>query len=63
VIGYADDAIVAQHRPPANVIRRAGPDAIHRHRRGSDDGLRALARPTGTKLADRDCTSTNSRQD
>jgi uncharacterized membrane protein YkvA (DUF1232 family) len=51
VIGYADDAImlsiVLRH-----VIRRAGPDAIHRHWRGSDDGLRALSRLTGTDLTD-----------
>ena len=49
VIGYADDAIVLSI-VLRHVIRRAGPDAIHRHWRGTDDGLRALARLTSTPL-------------
>jgi uncharacterized membrane protein YkvA (DUF1232 family) len=51
VIGYADDAIVLSI-VLRHVIRRAGPDAIHRHWRGPDDGLRALSRLTGTQLHD-----------
>ena len=49
VIGYADDAIliavVLRH-----VVRRAGPEAIQRHWRGTEAGLRALAHLTKTPL-------------
>jgi len=50
VIGYADDAIVLSI-VLRHVIRRAGPQAIQRHWRGTDAGLSALARLCGISSA------------
>jgi uncharacterized membrane protein YkvA (DUF1232 family) len=46
VIGYADDAVIVMLVLRA-VVRRAGPDAITRLWRGTDDGLIAVRRLAG----------------
>lgn len=46
IIGYADDAILVC-AVLRSVIRRAGPEAIRRHWRGTEDGLAALWRVAG----------------
>jgi uncharacterized membrane protein YkvA (DUF1232 family) len=46
VLGYADDAIVVV-AVLRSVVRRAGPDAVHRHWPGSDEGFAALSRLAG----------------
>jgi uncharacterized membrane protein YkvA (DUF1232 family) len=46
VIGYLDDVVVVGVAL-RSVIRRAGPEALRRHWRGTDDGLVALWRVTG----------------
>jgi len=38
VLGYADDAVLVA-AVLRSVVRRAGPDAVRRHWRGSPDGL------------------------
>jgi len=43
VIGYADDAIVVT-LVLRHVVRRAGPDKLRQHWRGTDDGLLSLQR-------------------
>lgn len=43
VLGYADDAIIVA-AVLRSVVRRAGPEAIRRHWRGTDEGLAALWR-------------------
>lgn len=43
VLGYADDAIIAA-AVLRSVVRRAGPEAVRRHWRGTDEGLEALWR-------------------
>ena len=45
VLGYADDAVVVA-LALRSVVRRAGPDAIERHWRGSPDGLAVVLRLT-----------------
>jgi uncharacterized membrane protein YkvA (DUF1232 family) len=50
VLGYADDAIIAT-LVLRSVVRRAGAPAVRRHWPGTDDGLAALARLTGLRLA------------
>jgi uncharacterized membrane protein YkvA (DUF1232 family) len=49
VLGYADDAILVA-LVLRSVVRRAGPDALRRHWRGTPDGLDALARIAGLPL-------------
>jgi uncharacterized membrane protein YkvA (DUF1232 family) len=46
VLGYADDAIIVA-LVLRGVVRRAGPDAIQRHWRGSPEGLAALRKLAG----------------
>ena len=46
VIGYLDDVVIAGVAL-RSVIRRAGPEALRRHWRGTDDGLVALWRVAG----------------
>jgi uncharacterized membrane protein YkvA (DUF1232 family) len=46
VLGYADDAIIVA-LVLRTVVRRAGPDAIQRHWRGSPEGLAALRKLAG----------------
>lgn len=46
VLGYADDVIVMA-LVLRSVVRRAGPLAIERHWRGSEDGLRLVLRLAG----------------
>lgn len=43
VIGHADDALVVA-ATLRSVVRRAGPDAVRRHWRGTPDGLATLWR-------------------
>lgn len=43
IIGYLDDVVIVS-LALRSVVRRAGPDALRRHWRGSDDGLAALWR-------------------
>lgn len=46
VLGYADDAIIVC-AVLRSVVRRAGADALRRHWKGTDDGLRTLWRLAG----------------
>ncbi|RRO15649.1 DUF1232 domain-containing protein [Saccharopolyspora rhizosphaerae] len=46
ILGYADDAIVVV-AVLRSVVRRAGPDAVHQHWPGSDEGFAALSRVAG----------------
>jgi len=46
VIGYADDAIIVG-LVLRSVIRKAGPEALHRHWPGSDETLTAVMRAVG----------------
>ncbi len=46
VLGYADD-VVAVALVLRSVVRRAGPDALERHWRGTDDGLAVVRRLAG----------------
>jgi uncharacterized membrane protein YkvA (DUF1232 family) len=46
VLGYADDAIIVA-LVLRSVVRRAGPDAVQRHWRGSPDGLTTLWKLAG----------------
>jgi uncharacterized membrane protein YkvA (DUF1232 family) len=46
VLGYADDAIIVA-LVLRGVVRRAGPDAIQRHWRGSSEGLATLRKLAG----------------
>jgi uncharacterized membrane protein YkvA (DUF1232 family) len=46
VLGYADDAVIVTLVRRSSV-RRAGPDAVHAHWPGTDDGFAALCRLTG----------------
>jgi uncharacterized membrane protein YkvA (DUF1232 family) len=46
VLGYADDAIIVA-LVLRGVVRRAGPDGIQRHWRGSPEGLAALRKLAG----------------
>ncbi len=46
ILGYADDAILVA-LVLRSVVRRAGPDAVRRHWRGTPDGLAALWRAAG----------------
>jgi len=50
VLGYADDAIIVS-LVLRSVVRRAGAPVIRRHWPGTDDGLAALGRLTGLRLA------------
>jgi uncharacterized membrane protein YkvA (DUF1232 family) len=43
VIGYADDAVVVA-LVLRSVVRRAGPEALHRHWPGTPEGLTLLLR-------------------
>ena len=49
VLGYADDAIIVS-LVLRSVVRRAGAPLVRSHWPGTDDGLAALARLTGTQL-------------
>ena len=46
VIGYADDAVVVA-LVLRSVVRRAGPEALHRHWPGTPEGLTLLMRLAG----------------
>jgi uncharacterized membrane protein YkvA (DUF1232 family) len=46
VIGYADDVVIVA-AVLRSVVRSAGVDAMVRHWRGTDDGLRAVSRMAG----------------
>ncbi|MDI6104781.1 YkvA family protein [Actinoplanes sp. NEAU-A12] len=48
VIGYADDAIIVA-LALRSVARRAGPQALHRHRPGSPAGLAAVLGAAGIR--------------
>jgi uncharacterized membrane protein YkvA (DUF1232 family) len=49
VVGYADDAILVA-LTLRSVARRAGAEALHRHWRGTPDGLVAVSRLAGVPL-------------
>jgi uncharacterized membrane protein YkvA (DUF1232 family) len=49
LLGYADDAIIVS-LVLRSVVRRSGAPLVRRHWPGTDDGLAALARMTGTPL-------------
>jgi len=46
IVGYGDDAIIVC-AVLRSVVRRAGAEAVRRHRPGSDDGLAARWRAAG----------------
>jgi uncharacterized membrane protein YkvA (DUF1232 family) len=48
VLGYADDVIVVAWGL-RSAVRRAGPDAVERHWRGSDEGLAVVRTLTGIR--------------
>lgn len=52
VLGHADDAIIVL-AVLRGVVRRAGPAAVRRHWPGTEAGLTALSRLTGTRLPPR----------
>ena len=50
VIGYADDAIIVAVAL-RSVVRRAGPDALQRHWRGTPEGMQMVARLAGVHVS------------